>query len=337
MKTHITLTAAAAAFALFCFAGGPAQAATINVPDDFLTIQDAVDAATSGDQIRVGPGEWCGATIDKRVDLFGEGGATIVGCDEPFLAPRMQLRIGFFLPSPNASGTTIRHFVFDGAGVSNDESSPNFEPLSFAIMSRGANNVVVEQNRILGTVQSISNSGGSGWTVSHNKIEDLTVFTCIGGVVACGGGIGISMSQRDPDLPRAADNSATFNAITGSIPDRLTLFSMAGIWVAGQDGTVIKKNTIAIPDNPNTSAEGNGIEIADVCCGDSGHFLTSINSVIVKNDGRDSEFVLVIFLDFDGGTGNTEGTVVRGNFGLNDINEVQSDVTNRSIKTLIEY
>ncbi len=173
--------------------------------------------------------------------------------------------------------------------------------------------------------------------MSHNKIEDLTVFTCIGGVVACGGGIGISFSQTDADLPRAADNSATFNVITGTIPDRLTLFSMVGIWVAGQDGTVIKNNKIAIPDNPNTDAPGDGIEIADVCCGDDGHFQTSINSIIVKNDGRGSEFALVIFLDFDGGTGNTEGTLIRGNFGVNDINGVVNDVTNRSIMTLIEF
>lgn len=335
MRKLITLTAVAAAFGVFGFAGA-AQAATINVPDDYGTIQEAVDNASSGDQIRVSPGEWCGATIDIRLDLFGEGGATIIGCDEPFLAPRTELRIGFFLASSNADGTTIRHFVFDGAGVSNDENSSNFDPLSFAVMSRGASNVVVEQNRILGTVQSITNSGGSGWTVSHNKIEDLTVFPCEG-VVACGGGIGIVFSQRDPDLPRAMDNSATFNVITGSIPDRLTLFSMVGIWVAGQDGTVIKNNKITIPDNPNTVAPGDGIEISDTCCGDEGNFQTSINSIIVNNDGRDSEFVLVIFRDFTDGEGNTVGTVIRGNFGVNDINAVQSNVTNRSIMTLIEY
>ncbi len=155
MRKLATLVGAAAALALFGFASGPAQAATINVPDDYPTIQDAVDTATSGDQIRVGPGEWCGAVIDKRLDLFGEGGATIIGCDEPFLAPRTELRIGFVLASSNASGTTIRHFVFDGAGVSNDESSPNFDPLSFAVFSDRADNVIVEQNRILGTVQSI--------------------------------------------------------------------------------------------------------------------------------------------------------------------------------------
>lgn len=39
----------------------------LRVPSDFSTIQAAVDAASPGDQIRVGPGEWCGATIDKQV------------------------------------------------------------------------------------------------------------------------------------------------------------------------------------------------------------------------------------------------------------------------------
>lgn len=59
MRRFITLTAVAAALGLFALASetAPAQAATINVPDDFATIQEAVDAAVSGDQIRVGPGE----------------------------------------------------------------------------------------------------------------------------------------------------------------------------------------------------------------------------------------------------------------------------------------
>ena len=129
--------------------------------------------ALPGDQIRVGPGEWCGATITQKVDLFGEGNATIIGCPtSPNLAG--VLRIGFFLPDASASGTTIRHFVFDGQGASN----ANLDPLSFAVFSRGANNVSIEQNTILGTIQAITNTNGSEWTVNHNKIQDFSVLGC---------------------------------------------------------------------------------------------------------------------------------------------------------------
>jgi len=308
-----------------------AVADTIRVPEDQPTIQAAIDAASAGDQVRVGPGQWCGATVTKQLDLFGEGGATLVGCPSP--APNLAgvLRIGFFLPNASASGTTIRHFVFDGRGVSN----ANLAPLSFAVFARDASNVVVEQNNILGTVQAITNTQGSGWTVSHNTIDGLTVFACDGPF--CGGGDGIVFQERRVAMPRGADNGATFNVITGAVPNALNAFSMVGILAIAQDGTVIKNNRISIPNNPVALGDGQAIVITDACCGLPAGFLTSINSVIVNNDGRGSEFSVVIEKDFGGGTGNSAGTTLRGNFGVNDINGSTDTVRNRSIHTLIDF
>lgn len=47
-----------------------ASAEVLNVPDDFPTIQEAIDASTEGDEIVVGPGTWTG-TGDQVVDLAG--------------------------------------------------------------------------------------------------------------------------------------------------------------------------------------------------------------------------------------------------------------------------
>ncbi len=311
---------------------GIAKAETLRVPADFATIQDAVNFASAGDQIRVGPGEWCGATVTKKVDLFGEGGATIIGCST---SPKLigVLRIGFSLPNSDASGTTIRNFVFDGQGTSN----ANLYPLSFAVFARGASNVIVEQNTILGTIQAITNTEGSGWTVNHNKIVDLSLLACEPSG-RCGGGIGIVFQDRNLVGPRQTDNTAMFNNISGVIPDNFDVFSMAGILVLGaQDGSIIQKNRIAIPDNSTSLAEGQAIVVTDTCCGDPTPFSTAINSTIAKNDGRGSEFSVVITLDGGGGTGNTVGTVLRGNFGVNDINAAIAEVSNRSIKTLVEF
>lgn len=312
-------------------AAAPARAGTLQVPQDYPTIQDAVAAAEAGDQVRVGPGQWCGAVITKPLDLFGEGGATIVGCPAP--APNLfgLLRIGFFLPDGSASGTTIRHFVFDGQGVSN----ANLDPLAFAVFARDASDVIVQQNTVLGTVQAITNTRGSGWTVSHNDILGLTVLTCDG---FCGGGDAIVFQQRTPAGPRTHDNSATFNVITGTVPDTLTEFSMVGVLVFGQDGMVVKNNQISIKKNPasTATAPGQAILVSDVCCG-AFTFLTSVNSVIVNNDGRGSDYAVVITKDAGGGNGNSAGTTLRGNFGLNDINSAASTVSNRSAKTLIEF
>lgn len=305
-----------------------ATADTLRVPKDYGTIQDAVDAASPGDQVRVGRGEWCGANIDKPIHLFGEGGATIIGCPaSPALAG--VLRIGFFLPNSDASGTTIRHFVFDGDGASN----ANLDPLSFAVFSRGANGVLVEQNNILGTIQAITNRDGSGWGVNHNKIENFSVLACEPGGF-CGGGTGIVFQDRtlddDPDAQRQSDNTAAFNDISGAIPDNFDVFDMVGILVLGaQDTTIVTKNKISIPDNSTSDSIGVGIEVANNCCGTGEVFETAINTIITKNDGRGSE--LAVYVE----PTNLDGALLRGNLGINDVDGTVGTVKSRSIHTLV--
>jgi len=323
--------AALAVLGLATQAGAAGPLTALRVPHDYPTVQDAVDAASPGDQIRVGPGAWCGATVTTRVDLVGEGGATIVGCPAPALFG--ILRIGFFLPNGGASGTTIRHFVFDGLGVSNAE----LDPLAFAVFARDADDVVVRQNHVRGSVQAVTNTRGSRWRVEHNVIEGLTAFTCDG---FCGGGDAIVFQSRTPTPPQpaaATDNVAVSNVVTGRVPDGLDEFSLVGILAIAQNSAIIANNRIAIAGNALAAATGQAIVITDHCCGDGQKYADSINSVIVNNDGRGSQFAVVIEQDLYGGTGNSAGTVLRGNLGLNDINGSAGPVRNRSIHTLIEF
>jgi len=52
------------------------QAATINVPADYATIQLAADAAASGDTIMIAPGDYTGAMIFTTVKIVGSGPST---------------------------------------------------------------------------------------------------------------------------------------------------------------------------------------------------------------------------------------------------------------------
>lgn len=323
MKVKVSLVLAILVFTL-CLVTDSSRATssnTLQVPGDYPTIQAAVDAAAAGDTIRVGPGSWCGASVNKQLNLIGEGNATIIGCAEsPTAYP--FFRTGFFLPNGGASGTTIRHFTFDGHGISNT----NLDPLTFAVFARDANNVVVEQNSVLGTVQAITNTRGSGWTVGHNTIDGLTVFTCDG---FCGGGDAIVFQQRENTLPAATDNEASFNTITGSIPNTLVQFSMTGIFLINQEGSVIKNNKIALTALGSSATPGEAILVSNICCGIPASFGFSSNSVIVNNDGRKSFYSVVI------DPGNFVGTTLRGNFGLNSIDGASDvNVTNRSKKTV---
>jgi hypothetical protein len=306
------------------------EAATVRVPSDYPTIQDAIDAASAGDVIVVGPGSWCGATITKQIHLRGAGYPVIVGCPTPAPSLFNVLRVGFLLPGGSASGTTIRDFVFNGNGVSNS----NLDPLAFAIFARDADDVVVQQNHVFGTVQAVTNTRGDGWDVSHNRIEGLTVFTCDG---FCGGGDAIVFQERPVLGARGLANSATFNHITGAVPDTLNEFSMVGILAIAQDGAVIRNNHVSIADNPVAQGAGQAIVVTDHCCGLPTGFENSQNSTIVNNDGRGSEFSVVIEIDSANGFSNSLGTVLRGNFGVNDINGSANVVRNRSIHTLVEF
>ena len=161
---------------------GVAGATTVRrVPERYATIQEAVDAASPGDEISVAPGRYCGAVIDRTVTLDGHGEATIVGCST---GPELfgGLRAGFVLPGAagdsQASGTRIQGFHFDGRGV----NAGNLEPLAFGVFARFANDVQVTGNRFFGTVQAITNTAGDRWVVAHNDIHGLTLFDCTAGL-----------------------------------------------------------------------------------------------------------------------------------------------------------
>ena len=289
---------------------GVAAAATLRVPEDYATIQDAVSAAAPGDRVRVGPGRWCGATVDKPVRLEGRALPTIVGCAAPALDGG-PLRVGFLL-SAGASGSQVRGFVFDGRGVGN----ANTGPLAFAVFARGADDVVVAGNVVVGTVQAMTNTGGSGWQVDWNAVVGLTAFTCDG---YCGGGDAIVFQQRVPDAARAVGNSAEHNVITGKIPDGLDEFDLDGIVIFGQKAATASFNLVAIPKNRKAAGEGIGIFVSDRCCGDPTPFDTSIDSVIFGNDGRRSEVAVRVERDAEGGTGNSAGAFIAANRGVVDV------------------
>ena len=78
MKAKTIQIYAATLLALLCGFAITANADTILVPDDFPTIQAAVDAANpaGGDIVMVGPGEYAGALVTNPVIIIGSGDNT---------------------------------------------------------------------------------------------------------------------------------------------------------------------------------------------------------------------------------------------------------------------
>lgn len=276
----------------------------LRVPQQYATIQAAVDAAEDGDHVLVSRGRFCGATLTRRVELKGKPGATIIGCDAPVTG---AYRIGFYLPDGRASGSSIRGFRFDGRGVSNG----NLAPLGAGVLARSADDVSVVDNTFDGTFQAVTNTDGSGWTVLFNRIEHLTALTCDGG---CAGGDGIVFQQRLVLDRRPRGNVAAFNHVQGDIPDGLDEFSMVGVFVLGQARARVAANSFRIPHNPGAAAEGVGVLVSDHCCA-AVVVSTSVKTDVLFNDGRHSEVVLRVDPDAQGGDGNLEGARIFGNRG----------------------
>lgn len=167
-----------------------APAQVWHVPDDFATIQDAIDSASvdGGDTIMVGSGSHYGALVDKSVTIKGEGGAVIsTGPMHP-----AGLSMGFRLLA-GSDGATISHLQFE---------------VDLAIMNGAAvNDVTVDHCVFINTIQAVSQWGGSGWTISHNEIIDLRTRG--------GGGIGILIADFSGGI--VENNVVSHNKISGTL------------------------------------------------------------------------------------------------------------------------
>ena len=287
------------------------------------TIQLAVNNANAGDTIRVGPGRWCGARITKALDLVGEG-ATIMGCPPGNPGPvGNAFRIGFRINTV-ASGTSISNFVFDGAGY----SDTNRVPLETGVVTGlGTNDVVIDSNTFLGGLSGVTINNGNNVQVTHNVFDGFTILS--------DGSGGYAILDQGAS---ATGNAILYNQITATVPPGDFSFAswigeadvpFAGILVSGENGTIIANNKISITANPHGDG-GVGILTTDNLFG-----FTTSNLAITNNDGRGSAYGLIITNDQFGGNGNTLGAVIRGNFGINLINGSTSNVTNRSIRTLL--
>lgn len=232
-----------------------AMAVTWNVPEDFATIQAAIDSddVAVSDKILVGAGSHAGATVTKAVEIKGEEGATINSGPFPWAGP--TLMAGFLFPGNLVgSGATISHLTF--------------ETVEFPVFSRGADDVTVEHCTMRDPIQGVSNWFGDSWQISHNQIIDLKT--------ACGGGIGIIIADwlATPDVK---DNVVSHNKITGTLhvaPDDCGGYNGTGIvlyadfrWgapgaLAIKNNRVVKNKVSLTSDTPNV-VDVAAIELTD--------------------------------------------------------------------------
>jgi parallel beta-helix repeat protein len=245
-------------------AKGPADArAVLRVPDDYATIQAAVDAAQSGDTINVAPGAYCEHVVitKSNLRLHSAGGRAVVNGD-------CVGKRGAGIHVMGASGVeimgfTVEHFEYgfqlmsiSGSQIHSNTVRANLTvprtgviagSRGIGILLQNSTDTVVSENDLEENGRDgITLNGGSGNTIQANRLVDNNLEQ---------GGCNLMVTGT------ASGNSVVENTITGTFG--------AGIMIgpAAATGNAFAQNRIHGFGGPGiiamAAASGNFIEQND--------------------------------------------------------------------------
>ena len=252
-----------------------AQEVVWTVPDQFPTIQAAIDSALvmPGNTILVKPGTYAGAFISKSVEIRGEGNPVITS--GPLHSSGKVMGFRFMAGSDGAS---INHLVFE---------------VDLAIMNGAAvSDVTIDHCTFKNAIQAVSNWRGNGWAISHNDIIDLRC--------ANGGGIGILVADYTGGI--VENNIISHNKISGTLrvpPADGGGYAGSGIvlyadfrWgflgaAAIKNNRVVKNSVSLISDIP-TLVDVWAMELTDTRDIPGTEYLVVLDNAIGFNDFRGS-------------------------------------------------
>ena len=254
-----------------------AQAGTVLlVPEDYATIQAAVDAAAPGDKIMVGPGDYAGATITTRVELKGSDEGTRIVSGVHFQGT-YPFDTSFFI-EPTAEGTIISHFVLVNGNY----------PHVFGVFARGTDHITLSHLTILNPWQGITNNGGKYWTITHNKIEGFPPNSDYA--------TGIYMPAERSNLENnlVAFNTIDFSDGSGEECNGITMVTYQYIWAGMSTGNRFVHNRIKANETGYTTASfGISLIFADFAGGLSP--LTLVDNIASFNDCRGNNVPIDLF------------------------------------------
>lgn len=227
--------------AVLSFHAAALLAATIHVPDDYWTIQEAVDASSSGDTIIVRPGVYAEniSLNGKSIVLQSEKGADVTIIDG------------------NRMGSVVRYIYGEGPGsvLRGFTITNGFESSAGGVLCSGADSLVIADNIIISNeAHNLHWSAGGGilcedcgnFLIQDNLILGNEAFSS-GGIVDDSYGGGIYLSNCSSML--LANNVIAENEV------KTSRSGGAGIYALDSSLSIVN-NTIV--DN-EAQTEGGGI------------------------------------------------------------------------------
>lgn len=122
-------------------------------------LQQAIDQAEAGDQLRLGPGLYIGAiTINKPISVFGSEGSHIDGQGKGSVI------------TVSAPDVVVRDVLVTGSGSAHETIDSGIK------LVKGAVRTIIENNRLVGNLYGVDIHGGTDARVSNNQIEGRKDF-----------------------------------------------------------------------------------------------------------------------------------------------------------------
>src|SRR5512140_2236533 len=151
-----------------------AEQQVLLVPQQYSTIQSAVDAAQPGDKIIVGPGDYAGAVIRKPMQLFGAGVNTRINQGTP-----ENGNAGFIISlkqqDVSEPGVSIRQFGFESLPFPDQSGmfvGVSARPAGIETSVASHFNIDVSHNVFRGGYYAVYLLNCNRCTVSHNEIYE---------------------------------------------------------------------------------------------------------------------------------------------------------------------
>lgn len=242
------------------------HAAKIRVPQDQPTIQAAVDAAQSGDQVLVSKG-----TYAEVVVVDGRQGITIKGKGKPVLGGGGGIPLSIL----NAIDVTVDGLTIDG--------SPDQ-----GLLIAESTGVEVRRCTVRNATNGIRVEGGRGHVIEKNRVEDV-------------GNDGIDFDDLDGTITPVVDSAVRKNRVervgddgielkgSGHLAEKNHVVLAAEDGIGSDDGSaniVIQKNKVERSGETGISVDGSGHRVLKnkmTDSGDEGIQVRGDDHVIEKN------------------------------------------------------